>query len=309
MLPLLKQAMKPFYFLFIALLFYGASIKSQTVVVSGQCITGSITLDPVGDIDGKPAYEGSGTVDETPGVVAAVYWMPSPDDLWVLAFDGQPYFQTICGDPALPPATGGSCLWTVVSGQTCTGPDLLVINGTGTLPIKLTSFTARKKDKGVILNWQTASEINNKGFEIQKSADGITWTKIGFVNGSINSSVEKNYQFTDAKPLKGKNFYRLLQLDLDNKPSYSFIVSVNITQSGFYSLANNPGNGLYRLHIDAGTERVNFSVFDEGGRKIMSKSNNGVVEQTIDITNFPAGIYLLQIQKGTSLFTEKLIKF
>ena len=133
--------------------------------------------------------------------------------------------------------------------------------------------------------------------------------KIGFVNGSINSSIEKNYQFSDVSPSTGKNFYRLLQLDIDNKASYSIIVSVNILQSGFYSISNNPGNGLYRLHIEAGTERVDFSVIDAGGRQIMSKINNGAGDQTIDISNFPSGIYLLRIIKGTDLFTEKLVKF
>jgi len=297
--------MKPFYLLFI-ILFYVTAIKSQTVTVSGECITGSIVLAAIGDIDGKPAYEGTGTVDGNPGVQVDIYWMPAPDNLWVLAFSGQPYFQNSCNTP-MPPATGGSCTWTAVTGQTCTGTNPLNVAGSGTLSVKLTGFTARKKDKEVVLSWQTTSEINNKGFEIQRSADGINWTKIGFVNGHINSSVEKSYQFNDANPLAGRNLYRLRQVDLDNKASYSIIVSVNILQSGFF-ISNNPGNGLYKLHIETTTERVNFSVIDPGGRKIMSKIGNGAGDQTIDIRKFPSGIYLLQVQNGAGLFTEKLIK-
>lgn len=298
--------MRKLQFFFFISLFYINSIKAQ-IYVSGQCISGTITLSPIADMNGKPAYENTGTVDGFPNVQIDVFWMPAPDNLWVLAFDGQPYFQNTC-TTALPPATGGSCAWTAVPGQTCTGVNPLVISGPGALAVKITSFTARKMGKEVVLNWQTANEINNKGFEIERSADGINWNKIGFVNGNINSSVAKNYQFNDINPLSGQNFYRLLQLDLDNKATYSFIVSVNILQSGFYSISNNPGNGLYQLHIAAGTERINFSVIDADGRTIISKDYNGVGDQTIDITNRPSGIYLLRIIKGTDLFTDRLIK-
>lgn len=301
---------KPLSLLVITLftLFYASSVIAQTVIVSGQCMTGLIVLNSFGTMDGKPVYEGLGTVAGNAGVQVDVYWMPAPDNVWVLAFSGQPYFENSC-NTAMPPATGGSCAWTAVTGQTCTGAAPLVIDGTGALGVKITSFTARKKDKEVVLNWQTASEVNNKGFEIQRSADGINWNNIGFVNGSVNSFIEKNYQFSDANPLQGKNFYRLIQLDIDNKATYSLVVAVNILQSGFYFISNNPGNGLYGLHLEAGTERVDFSVIDAGGKQIMSRINSGAGDHVIDLSNFSSGIYFLRIIKGTDLFTEKLVKF
>jgi hypothetical protein len=295
-------------FYILPILFYTNSLKAQTVDVSGQCITGTITLNSIGNIDGKPAYENTGTVDGFPGVQVDVYWL-TPDNLWVLAFDGQPYFQNSC-NTALPPATpSSSCGWTTVMGQICTGANPLDINGSGTLAVKITSFTARKNDKEVILNWQTATEINNKGFEIQRSADGIHWNKIGFVNGSTNSSIQRNYQFNDISPVSGQNFYRLAQLDIDNKATYSPVVSVKFLQSGFYFITNNPGNGLYKLHIEtSGNDKISFSVIDANGKRITSKISNSSADQPIDITNYSSGIYLLQIQRGKDLFTEKLIK-
>jgi len=299
--------MKPFYLFFIAI-FCFSSTKSQTVIVSGECITDTIILDPIGDMDGKPAYEGTGTVDGFAGVTVDVYWMPAPDNLWVLAYDGQPYFQNAC-DTTLPWGTGNaSCPWTLVSGQTCSGANPLAMRGAGVLVVNLISFTARIDNKQVIVQWKTASKSNNKGFEIQRSPDGVSWTNIGFVNGNINSATERSYQFNDLAPIKGKNLYRLRQVDLDGKYAYSKVVSVNFLRSGFYSISNNPGNGLYRLHIDAVTEPVNFSVIDAGGRRILSKINSSPGDQTIDISNSPAGIYLLRIQNGSSLFTERLIK-
>ena len=194
-------------------------------------------------------------------------------------------------------------------GQTCTGGTSLDVTGSGTLAVKITGFTARKSDKEVVLNWQTATEINNKGFQIQRSADGVHWNTIGFVNGNINSSIQQNYQFSDVTPLAGQSFYRLAQVDVDNNTTFSPIVSIKFLLAGFYFITNNPGHGLYKLNIDAsGNDKISLAVVDVNGRRIMSKIVNGSGVQTIDITNYSSGIYLLQIQKGKSLFTEKLIK-
>ncbi|MEO8860334.1 MAG: T9SS type A sorting domain-containing protein [Ginsengibacter sp.] len=296
---------KNFYLIFIIFIF-STPLKAQTVTVSGQCISGTIILNSIGNINGKPAYESTGTVMGFPNVQIDVYWL-TPDNLWVLAFDGQPYFQNTC-NITTPPPTGGSCTWDVVSGQPCTGANPLVIAGTGTLAVKITSFTASKKDKSVVLNWQTATEIDNKGFDIQRSPDGINWNNIGFVNGSINSSIERNYQFNDASPLSGQNLYRLVQLDIDNKATYSTIVSIKILSSGFYSVSSNPGTGLYGLHIESTNEKIYYSVTDADGRKIMNKIFNGSGDETIDLTRYSSGIYLLQIRKGIDVFNERLIK-
>lgn len=300
--------MKRIFYLLLILCFT-VHLNAQTVIVSGQCITGNITLNSIGNIEGKPAYEGKGTVEGYPNVTIDVAWLGAPDNLWVLMFDGQPYFQNPC-DITIPPATGGtSCVWATVPGQTCTGANPLIINGAGTLGVKLISFNAHTNDKQVDLNWQTATEINNKGFEVQRSEDGIAWNKIGFVNAGVNSSEQNNYSFIDINPPSGKIFYRLLQLDIDNSATYSSVASVKFLQSGFYYVTNNPGNGLYKLHVEnTGNEKISFSVIDINGRKIMSKIYSSIVDQTIDVTNYSSGIYMLQIQKGNNLFTEKLIK-
>ena len=304
----LKHAMKRIFFFATLFVILSTSVTSQTVMVSGEYITGTVTLDPVGDVDGKPAYEGAGTLDGIPDVQVSIFWIPAPDNVWVLAFDGQPYFQNSC-NTGMPPTTGNTaCPWTPVAGQTCTGTDPLSIVGTGTLAVKLTAFNARKDNDDVLLNWITVTELNNKGFEIQRSADGINWEKIGFVAGVINSSIERNYQFIDARPVSGKNFYRIVQFDLDNTLTYSDIVVVKYSQAAFYSLLNNPGNGLFKINIEPVSEKIMLSVMDNAGRRIMNRSGSAPGLQIVDITNYPAGIYLLQIQKGTDLFTERLMK-
>ncbi len=298
---------KKFYF-FSIFLFFSCCLKAQNVTVSGQCITGTLTLNSIGNVNGKPAYEIHGPVAGFANVQVDIYWL-IPQNLWVLSFGGQAYFQNPCST-AIPPATGGSCVWTTVSGQPCTGADSLVISGPGvTLPVTIVNFTAKAVNKEVNLNWQTLTEVNNRGFEIQRSTDAIKWENIGFVNGSNNSFTEKDYQFIDAGPLPGKMFYRLAQVDIDNKTTYSVIVPVTFLQSGFYYVTNNPGNGLYKLYIaNPSGDKINFSIIDADGRKIMYKIYNGLNYQTINITNCSSGIYLLQIQKGNNLFTERIIK-
>lgn len=268
-------------------------------------MTGTITLNKIADVDGKVAYEGTGTVAGTAGVTVDIFWMGAPDNVWVLAFDGQPYFQSPC-DRSTPPSTSNpSCSWSAVPAMTCTGGTALAITGSGTLPIRLVGFTAAKAGRQVQLNWITASETNNKGFEVHRSRNGADWTMIGFVNGAGNSATERTYHFTDATPVTGRNYYRLQQRDLDNQSAYSSIVSVDLSAGVFYTLQH-AGNGRYQLNIDA-TEPVEISVVDLNGRKLFGKT---VVQglHPVDLSPYAKGIYLLQIKKDTELLTEKLIK-
>ena len=87
------------------------------------------------------------------------------------------------------------------------------------LPVELSSFTANVIGKSVKLSWQTETEVNNYGFEIERSIAKGNWEKIGFVNGSGNSNSQKNYTFEDKNLIVGKYHYRLKQLDNDGQLS------------------------------------------------------------------------------------------
>ncbi|MEO8852695.1 MAG: T9SS type A sorting domain-containing protein [Ginsengibacter sp.] len=294
------------FYLFFILLFLPFFSQAQTIDVSGQCITGTITLSKIFDVAGKAAYQGTGTVEGFVGTTVSVYWIDTPDNVWVVDFDGQPYFENMC-NTLLPSGTGdASCPWTTVTGTTCTGGTALVVTGSGVLPVTLINFTAREENNQALLLWETASEINNKGFEIQRSSDAINWNKISFVNGAVNSSLEKSYSFNDVAPLPGNNFYRLVQYDLDGKTTFSNVVNVDIFKAGYYTIGNNPGNGIYRLNINS-TNKVIISVIDLTGRRLLSKHIDGGIQQ-LDISKYAQGTYILRLQIGTEIFTEKLIK-
>jgi hypothetical protein len=86
----------------------------------------------------------------------------------------------------------------------------------------MTEFTAvLNNDKTITLDWNTQMEVNSSRFEIERSADGDSWTAIGSVMAKGNSSMVTKYSFTDAQPLSGTNFYRLRMIDLDNSFGYT----------------------------------------------------------------------------------------
>ncbi len=99
--------------------------------------------------------------------------------------------------------------------------DFAIGMGTTVLPVNFTSFTAKANGTTTQLNWATATEINNKGFNVQHSLDGITYNNLGFVNGNGNSTQNNSYTFTHTSPTNGNNYYRLQQIDNDGKSAYS----------------------------------------------------------------------------------------
>jgi hypothetical protein len=99
------------------------------------------------------------------------------------------------------------------------------------LPIELMFFTAETSNKGVNLNWATATEINNDFFTIERSLNGNNWEVIDYLTGAGNANYMIEYSFTDANPYQGVSYYRLKQTDYDGKFEYFAPVAVNMTKS------------------------------------------------------------------------------
>jgi hypothetical protein len=110
------------------------------------------------------------------------------------------------------------------------------------IPVELESFTATANDKKINLNWVTATELNNSGFEIEKSTDNLIWNKIGFINGKGTTTEKSYYSFDDNNPTNGKLYYRLKQIDYDGTFTYSSIVAINFGIPVNFSLEQNYPN-------------------------------------------------------------------
>ncbi|MBI2428023.1 MAG: T9SS type A sorting domain-containing protein [Ignavibacteriales bacterium] len=177
------------------------------------------------------------------------------------------------------------------------------------LPVELTSFAAVAKGRGVELAWRTATEVNNHGFEIQrsevrgqKSDVRGQWTKIGFVDGAGNSNATKEYSYRDNVPVSGKYLYRLKQVDNDGKFEYSSSVEVNAsTLASGYELAQNHPNPF----------NPSLKVYDMLGKEIATlvngKQTAGAYSVPFDASSYPSGIYFYTLRAGNCIETKKML--
>lgn len=169
-----------------------------------------------------------------------------------------------------------------------------VLDAAQTLPVKLTQFRAQAANNIVKLNWVTAQEIDNKGFEILRSTDGRNFLKIGWVDGNGTVSTAQQYSFVDASPAPGKNFYRLRQLDINGNFSFSDIVAASTKQAMQLSLSPNPVEKVLYVEYDE-KSTTGLKILDMQGRVVWKKDG----QQTSSILGIPVqqlmrGVYLLE---------------
>ena len=174
-------------------------------------------------------------------------------------------------------------------------------NGQGScgtsLPITLLSFTAQAQNNNtVLLQWITETEINNKGFTVQRSADGVTWTDITFINSLAangNSSVHLNYRYIDQTPLSGYNYYRLRQEDLDGTINYSDIQEVKLDIVGA-QIYPNPASSVLYVQLSNTAANITYNLISASGsivqRGILRNGKN-----TLSVNNLASGVYFLQV--------------
>ncbi len=191
----------------------------------------------------------------------------------------------------------------------------LTLNGDDALPVELVSFEAASNGTEVNLNWETATETNNKGFEIQKSV-GSEFQTIGFVNGKGTTTESQSYSFTEKTVSSGTYTYRLKQIDFNGSFQYSNEVEVHVLSTvSEYALAQNYPNPFNP------TTTINFSV-PEAGNVTLSVYNtigqevatlvNGVVaagqhEVTLNAQSLPSGAYFYKLQTGNSTMIKKML--
>jgi hypothetical protein len=185
------------------------------------------------------------------------------------------------------------------------------------LPIKLVSFTGHREGKNNVLNWQTASEINNLGFEIQRIANGTDFTKIDFVNSKGDDKTIANYMFYDLHPLSGNIYYRLRQIDKDGNESLSEIVQIKnalVERSEIVSIYPNPTTDYVNVVLTSiQKEKVTIQVTDIYGKTIQQESyqaQQGSNKININSSSFSAGTYFVKIfsESNETIATTKFVK-
>lgn len=144
------------------------------------------------------------------------------------------------------------------------------------LPVNFGKFSAMSGREGsILLNWETVTEINNKGFAIEKSLDGRTFNEIGWVEGT-NNSKGSNYTYTDWFPESGVNYYRLKQVDHDGKISYSNIAFAKISLPIQMTVAPNPIKNVGSIKIYLNEEsKVDLQLLNSNGQ-LITNINTGI---------------------------------
>jgi hypothetical protein len=191
--------------------------------------------------------------------------------------------------------------------------------GSFSLPVELTTFTAAVKNTSisdvVMLEWRTVGESNNLGFEVERSLDGKSFAKMGFVPGAGSTNLARGYAYSDEKVEVGTYFYRLKQLDRNGAFTYSDVREVEVAAPQRYELTQNFPNPfnprtdiVFRVQQEG---LVNLRVFDLLGREVQTlvneKKSAGVHRISFDAHDLPSGVYLYSITMGTFHDVKKML--
>jgi hypothetical protein len=168
--------------------------------------------------------------------------------------------------------------------------DRIMFVANGSLPVDLERFGAALSNGSVNLNWQVGTENNVKGYEIERSATGTRFEKIGFVSATGSRS----YSFSDRLPLQGKSLYRLKTVDLDGTYSYSQIVGVNIDLASGIKLFPNPATDRIYVQHEAALNGAAMQVIGGSGQVLKSvRLARNQVQTNIDLSGLPMGLYMV----------------
>lgn len=184
------------------------------------------------------------------------------------------------------------------------------------LPVELNYFRGMEKESAVLLDWETKSESNNRGFEIQRGTDGISFEEIGWIDGNGNSFETHQYEFEDRSVEAGNTYYyRLAQLDFDEQVEFSNIVSINFKGNAIsdFQVAPNPVKKesdavlTFQAH-ESGIGQLN--VYDTFGRLISKEEifiSTGLTEKIISTQDLQKGLYYVELNFGDNHKLQKLI--
>lgn len=214
------------------------------------------------------------------------------------------------------PGRGGEGYWTVSFNIERLGGFFITAGANSALPVEWLDFTASTFQQKVQLNWQTASEFNNSHFIVQRSINGIDFENTARINSAGNSNSIQQYSWNDDISSVSNSsilYYRLLQIDLDGKYSYSKVVQVRIEKNtAWISSVINPVKNNIQFTLQAERQgTLSIKLIDIQGRAMIKKTQ--VLSQGINNVQLPAaqlakGMYLLELVQDGKREVKKLLK-
>ena len=184
----------------------------------------------------------------------------------------------------------------------------------GSLPVTFKSFDGIMQNGQSLLKWTTSNEINNKGFDVERSTDGQVFTTIGFVAGQNNSGVDNNYTYTDVKPVNGVNYYRLKQIDNDGRTSYSSIIQLkNVIADFAWSVYPNPIVNVGWMQIQLpNAAKVSVQVISGSG-SIITMIDKGTLQTgtysiPLNLDKAAKGMYIVKLMVDNKTYSKTIVK-
>jgi len=187
----------------------------------------------------------------------------------------------------------------------------------GGIPVELSSFTATARiywNPAVELNWTTATETNNFGFEIERKTTGNSWEKIAFIAGNGTTTEVKHYSYTDENITQGIYVYRLKQVDLNGRWEYCGETEVEVNLPGEFELYQNypnPFNPSTTIKFSVPQdEHVIIKLYDILGKEIVTLFDKDVLQGSYNVKlnakNLASGIYFYSIKAGNFNAVRKM---
>jgi hypothetical protein len=181
-----------------------------------------------------------------------------------------------------------------------------------TVPLSITAISATYKDKNVLVEWQTADEVNTDAYDVQKSPDGIHFTTLSTVKAQSKSRANR-YNYTDNNPYSSVNYYRILQKDTDGKTFLTKIVSVKTQGDKTVEVYPNPTQGNSISVKTQGFEgsKLTLTLFDSTGRKVLeqtiNKSNAAEILTLTPSVKLASGGYILTVKDADTVKNVKVV--
>ena len=177
------------------------------------------------------------------------------------------------------------------------------VEGDPALPVTLTSFTGAADKKAVNLDWTTSYELDNEGFEVQRSNNGEEWNAINFVAGN---AIDGIYSTEDLAPLSGTSYYRLKQMDYDGRFAFSPTIEVSYAPEVQMSIFPNPTQDVLNLRLAEGLVNSTAIVTDQAGRRVIERQ---VLANTrLDVSTLSQGIYQVSVITPEGPITQRFFK-
>ena len=255
----------------------------------------------VGPLGVPPLFAQDADFDPATGTLYwSAYWLTGP-------------FGDTGGLRTIDTSTGASTL-AIEWGPFVGFAGFAVQGSCATVPVELESFNATVSESSVSLNWKTATELNNSGFDIERMAEGGEFEIIGFIPGFGTTTESRSYSYQDYVSAKGKYSYRLKQIDFDGQFEYSNIIEVDVNAVSEYVLAQNypnPFNPSTTIDFVVPTEEfVNLAVYNSLGEEVITLFNDVVAAGKHSVIfnagNLASGMYIVKMKAGSFVYSKKI---